>query len=148
MAASKGDGMIAVRSHDLHRLVIAMLEYVSEFGAQFQEMAGPGQLDMAVRPMPREVLPIRRVPSTPVPPRARQNPPAAGYRDRPATDPKLGARVKVRHAGIVAFSVTWLSEFNAPNNATLRASFSSELTNSPEIERSRIRSMKACTPAS
>ena len=35
-----------------------MREHVGKFGAQFQQMSGPGEFDVAVRPMLREAFPI------------------------------------------------------------------------------------------
>src|ERR1019366_3868157 len=43
MAACKGDHMIAVRSADLQRLVIAKRERLGKLGPQFQQMPSPGE---------------------------------------------------------------------------------------------------------
>src|SRR6202000_1812620 len=61
MASGKGNDVIAMRPDDRQRLVVAMREYVGKPSAEFQQMMGPGQFQMAAVPILCEAVPIGRL---------------------------------------------------------------------------------------
>ena len=59
MPSREGNNVVAVRTDDLQRLVIAACENFAEFGSYLQKLPRPGELDTAVAPVLRGPICIR-----------------------------------------------------------------------------------------
>ena len=52
------DDMVAMRTFDLQRAIVAMGEDFGELGPQLEQLRRPGELQAAVRPVLREAFPL------------------------------------------------------------------------------------------